>query len=174
MRTGERIPAKLLEINAKEVKYKRLDNLEGPLYFVTKTDISSVKYQNGLTEKFSLVDQVIQPEVVNSPQLLPGELCAKAKGDSYLNYTGRKSGAGWIAATTILVHPLAGLIPALFCAKATPLDKNLNYKDRELMKDKTYNICYKEAALKTKKRKIWKAFGISSAIWVVGTILLRI
>ncbi|MBP1673562.1 MAG: hypothetical protein H6Q25_1377 [Bacteroidetes bacterium] len=45
--------AKIMEINLNEVKYKKWDNLEGPLYSLPKNSILSITYQNGTTEKFS-------------------------------------------------------------------------------------------------------------------------
>lgn len=47
--------AKIIEITTTEVKYKKWDNLEGPLYSLPKNAILSIAYQNGTTEKFSNV-----------------------------------------------------------------------------------------------------------------------
>jgi len=52
LRTGSEIKAKVLEINETQVKYRRCDNLDGPLIIVNKNDVYSIKYSTGLTEFF--------------------------------------------------------------------------------------------------------------------------
>jgi hypothetical protein len=46
-KNGEKIVAKVLELNMSEVKYKTLDNLDGPIYVVLKKDVSVITYSNG-------------------------------------------------------------------------------------------------------------------------------
>ncbi len=55
---GEKIAAKITEITTTEVKYKKIDFLDGPLYILNKSDIQLIKYANGLKEEF----QVQQPK----------------------------------------------------------------------------------------------------------------
>ena len=47
------ILVKILEITPSEVKYKRQDMLDGPVYTELKNDITMVKYANGLKEEFA-------------------------------------------------------------------------------------------------------------------------
>lgn len=42
----------MLEVNETQIKYKRCDNLEGPLIVVNKNDVYSIKYTNGNTDNF--------------------------------------------------------------------------------------------------------------------------
>ena len=49
---SERIDAKILEISPKEVRYKRLDNPDGPTYVLPKENVASVVYANGGVESF--------------------------------------------------------------------------------------------------------------------------
>jgi len=49
---GETVKAKVLEIGVSEIKYKRCDNLEGPLIVVNKKDIYSIKYLSGHEDHF--------------------------------------------------------------------------------------------------------------------------
>jgi TM2 domain-containing membrane protein YozV len=44
---GEEISARIFEINADEVQYKRFDNESGPTYTLLKSDIYTIKYENG-------------------------------------------------------------------------------------------------------------------------------
>jgi len=49
---NEIILAKITEISASEVKYKRFDLTDGPLFIIMKTDIAKIKYSNGMVEEF--------------------------------------------------------------------------------------------------------------------------
>lgn len=53
-RNGETLKVKILEINDAVVKYKRCDNIEGPLFSISKSKISGIKYLNGVEEVFNL------------------------------------------------------------------------------------------------------------------------
>lgn len=58
-KTGEDIKAKILEITSTEVKYKRFDNLIGPIYSINKSEVLLIKYENGTKDIFSQVDNVV-------------------------------------------------------------------------------------------------------------------
>ena len=60
LKSGEEVKVKVIEINEKEIKYKRCDNLEGPLVTVKKSDVFMIKYANGTKE-------IIKDEKPNSP-----------------------------------------------------------------------------------------------------------
>ena len=53
MRSGETILVKVIEVGTSEVKYKKLDNLNGPAFSVLKSDLLMIKYENGTKEDFS-------------------------------------------------------------------------------------------------------------------------
>ena len=57
-RNGESISAKVLEINIKEISYKRTDLLDGPLFIINKTEIKKIKYATGAIDSFKVVMQV--------------------------------------------------------------------------------------------------------------------
>ena len=52
-RNGEEIQVKVQEITLNEVKYKRFDNLEGPVISIAKRDVFMIKYENGTKEVFN-------------------------------------------------------------------------------------------------------------------------
>lgn len=58
MRNNTKIIAKVLEINVSEIKYKRFDMLDGPLYIELKSNILFIKFANGIKEEFALEDYV--------------------------------------------------------------------------------------------------------------------
>ena len=47
------IEAKVVEINASEIKYKKFSNLNGPTYTISKTNIQLIVYENGEKETFN-------------------------------------------------------------------------------------------------------------------------
>jgi hypothetical protein len=118
-----------------------------------------IRYQDGSKDIFS--------EISNT-----SEMDSRGKEDAIMNYKGKNSGAVGTAATVIFISPLIGLIPAIVCSSTEPSDQNLKYTNRELMKNADYNRAYTEQAHKIKRRKIWSAFGIGSAAWLVIVLLL--
>ena len=71
-RSGEIIPAKILEINIKEVSYKRSDLLEGPLFVILKNDIKKIRYATGTIDSFAIVAPAPPKQVVmRTPIYLP-------------------------------------------------------------------------------------------------------
>jgi hypothetical protein len=166
-KTGEDIQAKILEVNQTEIKYKKFDNQNGPTFTLLKSDVLMIRYENGTKDIFNQTE-----EVKTNTNASTEDMRMKGKRDSEMNYTGKKSGAGWTAATTILFSPLIGVIPAAACASSEPSDQNLNYRDNELMKDYEYNKAYVEQAHKTKKKKVWTSFGVSSGAWLLLILLL--
>ncbi len=51
-RSGEVIPAKVYEIGATEIKYKKPSNPDGPLYVTTKEQVAVIQYKNGSKDVF--------------------------------------------------------------------------------------------------------------------------
>lgn len=52
-KTGEDIQAKITEVNQTEIKYKRFDNLDGPVFTLSKADILMIRYENGTKDIYS-------------------------------------------------------------------------------------------------------------------------
>ena len=50
LRDGNMIEAKVTEISPTEIRYKRLDNLEGPTIVVPADNVLSIRYENGTYE----------------------------------------------------------------------------------------------------------------------------
>jgi len=53
-RSGDIISAKIIEINIKEISYKRADLIDGPLFICDKHDIKKIKYFNGQVDSFPI------------------------------------------------------------------------------------------------------------------------
>jgi len=50
MKDGNVIEAKIMEIHPTEIRYKRFDNLNGPMVFLPSDRVLSIKYENGIVE----------------------------------------------------------------------------------------------------------------------------
>ena len=50
---ARKIEAKILEVSKTEIKYKELDNLEGPTFILAVEDINSIIYANGKVELYN-------------------------------------------------------------------------------------------------------------------------
>ena len=64
---GERICAKITEVSATEVKYKKFDFQDGPTYIESKSTIQLIKYSNGSEEKISTQQTTNTVVPVESP-----------------------------------------------------------------------------------------------------------
>ena len=53
MRSGENMLVKVIEVGTSEVKYRKLDNLNGPIFSILKSDLLTIKYENGTKDDFS-------------------------------------------------------------------------------------------------------------------------
>ena len=54
---SQKIDAKILEVSKTEIKYKELDNLDGPTFILPVTDIHTIIYANGKVSIFSNSDE---------------------------------------------------------------------------------------------------------------------
>lgn len=165
-KSSEDIKAKVIEVTTTEIKYKKFDDISGPLFTILKSDVLMIRYENGTKDIFNEVQNTVTANVSSSDMAIKGEQ------DAITNYKGKSSGAGWTATTTILTSPVLGLIPAIACSSTEPSDENLNYKDSELMKNNEYNKAYRKQAHKTKKKKVWSNFGVGSGVWLLLILLL--
>ena len=85
-RVGDEIQAKIIEVGANEIKYKKWTNQEGPTYTLNKTEIFMINYQNGEKEVFSQTNN--QSTQIN-PQKT-GVLDFDSKSRSKLSLNGQR------------------------------------------------------------------------------------
>lgn len=72
-RNGDELQVKVQEITPLLVKYKRFDNLEGPLISVSKTKVFMIRYENGTKEVFNEAAKSEASAPVYAPVLVPQE-----------------------------------------------------------------------------------------------------
>jgi hypothetical protein len=170
-KNGDEIKAKVIEVGQTEIKYKKFTNLTGPIFTVSKSDVFMIKYENGEKEVFNSETKKnnVTPTVTLSNE---DEMYMKGKEDALVNYKGKNSGDLPTLAITLLTSPLIGLIPAAIITSNEPSNENLNYPSSQLMKNNSYNKGYTEQATKIKKKKVWSAFGIGSAVWLFVALII--
>ncbi|MEI6123591.1 MAG: DUF2846 domain-containing protein [Bacteroidota bacterium] len=49
-KNGDEISAKIQEVGITEIKYKKVDNPDGPLFSILKTEVFMIKFENGTKE----------------------------------------------------------------------------------------------------------------------------
>jgi hypothetical protein len=59
-RNGDEIKAKVQEVGITEIKYKKFDNPDGPMYTILKSEVFLIKYENGTKDVFK-AEEPVQP-----------------------------------------------------------------------------------------------------------------
>lgn len=173
---GTSLIVKLKEVSTTEIKFLKFDNLEGPIYILPLSDIDFIKYENGKIESYTNL------KVENVPvKAIPNEVFyekddskiivekknskltyQEGQEDAAVYYRKYRAAAGWTCATTFLLSPLFGLIPAVATSLTPPAIHNLNAPNLEKLKVAEYNRGYTDFAKKKKKQKVWLNFGIGT------------
>ncbi|MBA2611348.1 MAG: hypothetical protein H0U95_05200 [Bacteroidetes bacterium] len=81
LKNGDELKVKVLEINETQVKFKNEDNLSGPTRIVSKEEIFSISYPNGVKDVFvsetkkenSSVKIITNPEIIIQQPPIPNE-----------------------------------------------------------------------------------------------------
>jgi hypothetical protein len=73
LKSGAIIIGKVEEIGQNEVKYRRSNNLSGPVISVLKTEISTILYSNGTSELFGPSDNIVPTQNYNPNQKYPAD-----------------------------------------------------------------------------------------------------
>jgi len=81
LRNGNIIEAKVMEISPTEIRYKRLNNLNGPMIVIPADSVLSIRYENGITE-------VITEAVTGGIGSTSGSTSSGAVGGASVQQTG--------------------------------------------------------------------------------------
>ena len=157
MKSGEDINAKVIEVATDEIKYKKSD--DGPTYTIKKSEVFSIKYKDGTKDVFK-----VEATTAAKATFTDEELRLKGIQDAEKIYRGRKCGAGGVVATTLLLSPIIGLIPAIACSSTPPSEINMMMPRTDYSSNVNYSSAYRDQSHRIKKRKVWTAFGISIAV----------
>jgi hypothetical protein len=159
-KAGGFIEAKVIEITNTEVKYKNLNNIDGPLYTIEKTELLSIRYQNGTQEVFG---KKIEDSYVNEYRAPSVDWYKRGQQDAHKYYFGKKSGAGGTLAATLVCGGCLGLIPAIATSSSQPQKQNL-MNPQDLDRNQDYMNGYTKEAHRIKRNRIWTFYGIGVGI----------
>ena len=81
---GEDIKAKVLEITIHEVKYKKVENPDSPIYTLLKSDILMIRYENGSKDIFNEESKETAKAEGNRETLSKNRISI-VEGDHFLN-----------------------------------------------------------------------------------------
>jgi hypothetical protein len=165
MRSGENILVKVIEVGTSEVKYKKQDNLNGPIFSILKSDLLIVKYENGTKEDFSSIKKIEG----NNLFLIDDSVQGKNDAKRFYKYN-KNVGSTMIVANLLVLPILPSLVFSIAATSKIPKDKNLNYPSISLMQNEKYADSYRQEAKRIKNRKIWTSFG--GSIVGLGLLLL--
>jgi len=192
-KVGEDIKSKIVEVGQTEIKYKKFENIDGPVYVIQKSEIFMIRYQNGSKDVFldeSLATDTLpnnppktssestpppaskKPTASTNSELFKNDSYNQGKMDAARYYSGYKGAGTGTFLTSLLLSPLIGLVPAIACSSTKPSDSKLMYPSIDLMKDTDYYNGYTQNAKKIKSRKVWSNWGIAFGINLVLIIAL--
>lgn len=97
LRTGEEVQAKVEEVTASEVKYRKYDNLSGPLYTIKKAELFMIRYENGSKDVFNE-----QPPATNPTPASPLVMRSGESVDEAVRKTKGAALVGYVAVAPIL------------------------------------------------------------------------
>lgn len=63
---GQRIDAKIMEVSKQQVKYKELDNLDGPTFVLEVEEIGTITYANGKVVTYNKISATVQTPATTS------------------------------------------------------------------------------------------------------------
>ena len=165
-RNGEDIKAKVIEIGINEVKFKRFDNLDGPLIIIEKSDLLIIRYENGdkeIFEEFSNVKTETQNGISWSRQ---------AELDAQKYYRGYRKHYVGTFIPCIFIGPLFGLFPAGGNSHAKIKEKDMINNNPEWFKNTEYKDSYTNYAQKMKRKRVWGGYLGGSLIFIGITSIL--
>jgi hypothetical protein len=91
-RNGEDIEVKIIEVGITEVRYKKFDNLDGPIFVIEKAQIIRISYENGTKDEFS---GGITPPPTSNSSYTEEDLRIRGQKDAVKHYDNyRSSGTG--------------------------------------------------------------------------------
>jgi len=104
LKDGNTIEAKVIEISPTEIRYMRLDHLDGPTIVVLAIDVLSIRYENGRTE---IINDLIKPAITDSsPSISPAAAhgANQSNNNPHLNTVGTTLGYQGVSALGFTVN----------------------------------------------------------------------
>lgn len=170
---GNSVKAQVIEILPTLVRYKKADNLEGPIYTVPTLSLRKIIFKNGSEEVFakkSEPDYVQQTTIPNTTVITNSKTstvfnnssnnCLQGEQDANLYH--KRSGGNFLLGFGF------GLIGVGFAAIGDVKSPSLVYVSQDKINDPTYMSCYKKSA---KSKNVTNAF-LGAIVGTVATIFI--
>ena len=172
-RTGDTLLVKVAEIHQEEVGYRKPENPDGPVYFLSIRKVLRIVYANGITEEFTGEATVLRADSIiaiysdgnnEATGGVPGNealyFYRRGEADAHRYYRGYKQAATVTMVSSLLFSPLIGIPTAIVCATSSPKESSLNYPSPELYRQPDYALGYNARAKKIKANKVWTNLAI--------------
>ena len=117
-KNGEEIKAKVEELSGETVKYRKFENITGPLYNIDRKEVFQIRYENGTVENIATAKQAIPVETrpVTSAY------------DSLMKMSKREKGWGAFGIVTGAIFTTGGAVLLAVTPQSEPgATKTLNY-----------------------------------------------
>ena len=163
-KNGDEVKARVLEITPTEIKFKRFDNLEGPVIILAKNDVMMIKYENGTKDVFTA------SAPPDAPVVAPMDLFVKGQQDAQQHFKGH--GAMWgTYAGTVIFAPI-GLVTGLIVGASAPRVDPWRVSDQAMMREEAFLRGYRKQASRRKWGKVGAGFGLGLVTNVIVFSLL--
>ena len=163
LKSGVELKAKIVKLKPGNVLYILPESTDTTS--IMRKEVLKLWYQNGTIVYLS-------DESSPRTEYEPGHDSMYYAGvsDANMYYKGYKSAATGTA-VSVLAMPW-NLIPAIACSSKGPSVENLGFRDSKLMENSSYYYGYTSQAHKIKKRKVWKAYAVSTGAYVGMIVIL--
>ncbi len=167
-RTGEEVSGLVIEITETQLKYKKAENPDGPLYTVSKADVGMVEYANGVRELFNYSEPkptevyVIDSRAISVP--VAADDARQGRYDArryYRSYRPAMMGTFGITAATSVI---GGIFPAVKLSSTPPDLNHLGVSDARLIANSEYMTAYQKEAFRMKKKKVWVGYTLGALV----------
>ncbi len=85
-KSGEEIKSKILEIGVYDIKYKRFDFQDGPVYSISKSEVVLVRYENGINEVITSTPPTNTPPIATPTETTPVVIAPVVKESKKIEY----------------------------------------------------------------------------------------
>jgi hypothetical protein len=171
--SGRQMPVKIAEINSLQVKYKMINNPDGPTYSTLKSEVNHVTFSSGLVQQFGIAPAPAYDASKAGNNKGPS-LYEKGKSDALRHYN-HNGGSIAIGCSAAGCAPLA-LIPAVIVGYTEPTRNHLRIPVSAYSSNNDYVTGYTYMASRIKTKKVWTAFGVGTLVfigWVAYIIMSR-
>lgn len=174
MRNGSDVACRVREVAPAEVLYTVYGVSDSAQFSVQISEVKEIRFSSGSRMMFDTPVAAAPDQPVNQNEIDSIAWLNMNQGmrDADMYYRGQKSGAGAVAATTIILTPVVGLIPAIIVASSPPKEKNLNMPYKGIRENKDYRDGYAKQAHHIKKKVVWISFGSATLSWILLIALL--